>query len=300
MGPRAGDALSKAEFAGSVNLAGCHAHEISDHPSVWPQKGAGKATHTYIHLDGFTYDRLAGGDHSAGTRKRWLDRQPPRHLGLEFRPQPFTQLVRVYREMGHEGRAHDIAKFKERRRRRARFIKLWHGWRAMPRFWQGLSGRNVFSSALDGILLAIRPPGAGFRAYSRLGAFCARMGRGGLRRGLRLRLFPARRLPAGALVLGRRHLRGRGQPGRFRAFQSRALSQQGTAGEVRRQLDAMLRCAGGDAGLQPVYLLAGHHAARARPWPEARLAASLSPGPADADGPAKARPPSRRTIRVTP
>jgi hypothetical protein len=53
--------------------------------------------------------------------------------------------------MGHDGRAHDIAKFKERRRRRARFIKLWHGWRAMPQFCQGLFGRNALSSALDGI-----------------------------------------------------------------------------------------------------------------------------------------------------
>jgi hypothetical protein len=151
MGPRAGDALSKAKFVGSVNLAGAHAHEISDHPSVWPIKGAGKATHTYIHLDGFTYDRLAGGDHSAGTRKRWLDRQPPAHLGLEFRPQPFAQLVRVYREMGHEGRARDIAKFKERRRRRARFIKLWHGWRGRPRFWMDIFGGGFLSSALDGL-----------------------------------------------------------------------------------------------------------------------------------------------------
>jgi hypothetical protein len=151
MGPRAGDALSKAEFVGSVNLAGAHAHEISDHPSVWPIKGAGKATHTFIHLDGFTYDRLAGGDHSAETRKRWLDRQPPRHLGLEFRPQPFAQLVRVYREMGHEGRARDIAKFKERRRRRARFIKLWHGWSGQPRFWLDMFGGGFLSSALDGL-----------------------------------------------------------------------------------------------------------------------------------------------------
>ena len=151
MGPRAGDALSKAEFVGSVNLAGAHAHEISDHPSVWPIKGAGKATHTYIHLDGFTYDRLAGGDHSAETRKRWLDRQPPRHLGLEFRPQPFAQLVRVYREMGHEGRARDIAKFKERRRRRARFIKLWHGWSGRPQFWLDMFGGGFLSSALDGL-----------------------------------------------------------------------------------------------------------------------------------------------------
>ncbi len=194
MGPRAGDALSKAEFVGSLNLAGAHAHEISDHPSVWPNKGAGKATHTYIHLDGFTYDRLAGGDHSAATRKRWLDRQPPRHLGLEFRPQPFAQLIKVFREMGHEGRARDIAKYKERRRRRARFVKLWHGWRAMPRFWQGLFGGNVFSSALDGLswpfallgrafmrtvisaLLALEWAVVGFGAaygygYFRLGAF---------------------------------------------------------------------------------------------------------------------------------
>ncbi len=143
MGPRAGDALSKAEFVGGLNLAGCHAHEIADHPSAWPHKGAGKETLAYIHLDGFTYDRMIGhGAYDAATRKRWLDRQPRRDRGRGFKPQPFEQLIKVYRAMGHEDRAREIAKFKAKRWRRSNFIELWHGWRSKPRFWQGIFGQQ--------------------------------------------------------------------------------------------------------------------------------------------------------------
>ena len=80
---------------------------------------------------------MAGqGDYDAKTRKKWLDRQPSQHLGVSFRPQPFEQLIKVYREMGHEGRAREIAKFKERRRYRSLFLKLWHGWRERPKFFK--------------------------------------------------------------------------------------------------------------------------------------------------------------------
>ena len=163
MGPRAGDALSKAEFAGSINLAGCHAHEIADHPSVWPHKGAGKATHAYIHLDGFTYDRMIGRDaYDAATRKRWLERQPPADRGGSFKPQPFEQLIKVYRAMGHEDRAREIAKFKARRSRRAAFINLWRGWRQRPQFWRSLFGSNFFSATLNGLSWPFALLGRGF------------------------------------------------------------------------------------------------------------------------------------------
>ncbi len=38
LGPDAKDADAPAEIAGSVNLAGCHAHEIVDHSASWPAK----------------------------------------------------------------------------------------------------------------------------------------------------------------------------------------------------------------------------------------------------------------------
>jgi hypothetical protein len=154
LGPHAGDAKARAEIAGSMALGGCHAHEIIDHPSSWPSKyvttADGKRLTASIILDGFTYDRLTGrGDYDTGTRKRWLDRQPKAHLGENFRPQPFEQLIKVYREMGHERHAREIAKFRERRRYQSRFIKLWHGWRDRPGLARRIFGGSVFGAALD-------------------------------------------------------------------------------------------------------------------------------------------------------
>ncbi len=87
------------------------------------------------------------GDYDAATRKRWLLCQPRHHLGVQFRPQPFEQLIKAYREMGHTGRARDIAKFKERRRYRSLFIKLWHGWRDRPKIVKSrlLSPLNIIA-----------------------------------------------------------------------------------------------------------------------------------------------------------
>jgi hypothetical protein len=150
LGPHRGN--ERAEISGSLNLLGCHAREIVDHPNSWPGESIvsyGLELPAHIYLDGFTYSYLGRGDYGANTRKRWLDRQPPRHLGLEFRPQPFEQLTKVYRAMGHERHAREVAKFKERRRYRSRFIKLWHGWRARPQFMRRTFGRNYLTSFLD-------------------------------------------------------------------------------------------------------------------------------------------------------
>jgi hypothetical protein len=154
LGPHAADARAKADIAGSLNLAGSHAHEIVDHSSSWPAAKiaipGGKRLPAFIYLDGFTYDRLGGrGDYGVGVRMKWLDRRPPRDFGVEFRPQPFEQLIEVYREMGHERHAREIAKFKERRRYQSRFIKLWHGWRNSPGLARGIFGDGVFGAALN-------------------------------------------------------------------------------------------------------------------------------------------------------
>ena len=174
LGPLGQDASAKADIHGSVAFVGCQAQEIIDHPSSWPAKRVttkeGATLPAYVWLDGFSYGRMAGrGAYDAATRKRWLDRQPPRHLGLEFRPQPFEQLIKVYREMGHEGDAREIAKFKERRRYRSRFIKLWDGWRDRPKlFGKGfasplntiawpfaIAGRLIYRTAASVLLAAI-------------------------------------------------------------------------------------------------------------------------------------------------
>ncbi len=54
-------------------------------------------------LDGFRYGALGGVDPVKGnTRLKWLLRQPDMHLNTEgFRPQPWRQLQRVLRDMGH-------------------------------------------------------------------------------------------------------------------------------------------------------------------------------------------------------
>lgn len=137
LGPHGREASAGASIFGSINLAGCHAHEIVDHSTSWPKKRVsvqtGKRLPTHIILDGFTYGRfVACSDFDVATRKKWLDRQPMRQRGARFRPQPFEQLIKVYREMGHEGDARAIAKFKGRRRYRSLFIKLWQDWRKPP------------------------------------------------------------------------------------------------------------------------------------------------------------------------
>ncbi len=138
LGPDGQDPLANVEIRGSVNLAGCHVHGLVDHSKSWPRKRVrsdeGRRLSAFIHLDGFTYDRFAGcGDYATTTRRKWLGRQSPRDLGVCFKPQPFEQLIKVYREMGDDGSAREIAKFKARRTYRALFIRLWHGWRDVPK-----------------------------------------------------------------------------------------------------------------------------------------------------------------------
>lgn len=93
--------LNKASFA----LV--YVKSLIDDASTW---GNG------IDLDGFTYDSLAGSSFTdATTRLTWLDKQYPEYCGLKkdsdhsFKPQPWRQLQKVLREMGHTEDARQVA-----------------------------------------------------------------------------------------------------------------------------------------------------------------------------------------------
>ncbi|MCK9396210.1 MAG: hypothetical protein M0Q44_11535 [Methylobacter sp.] len=79
-------------------------------------------------LDGFIYDKLAGNTSTdADTRLKWLDKQSASHAGLtgdgkDFKPQPWQQLQKVLREMGHLEDARQVAIAFEDRLRDANLI----------------------------------------------------------------------------------------------------------------------------------------------------------------------------------
>ena len=53
-------------------------------------------------LDGFKYNHLLGKNLDSSTLEKWLDKMP------EFKPQPYKQLAKVLRNMGHHKEANDI------------------------------------------------------------------------------------------------------------------------------------------------------------------------------------------------
>ena len=55
-------------------------------------------------LDGFAYRQLAAAaPASSGFRIDWLARQQPAHMGRDFRPQPWQQVIRAFQRMGLAG-----------------------------------------------------------------------------------------------------------------------------------------------------------------------------------------------------
>jgi len=63
-----------------------------------------------LELDGLRYSTIAGGAPTdAATRIKWLERQSSRHPKRDFRPQPWEQLIKVLREMGHYDDANQVA-----------------------------------------------------------------------------------------------------------------------------------------------------------------------------------------------
>ena len=100
--------------SGSVNLAAAHVARLADDRESWPAN---------IVLDGFVYDSFAGNAPTTATaRLAWLDKQSQEHSGKaknprQFRPQPWQQLRKVLRDMGHLEDSRQVAIAFENRKR---------------------------------------------------------------------------------------------------------------------------------------------------------------------------------------
>lgn len=99
-------------------------------------------------LNNFVYESIAGTCPTAACERiAWLDKQAPTESGLagtslDFRPQPWRQLQKVLREMGHSEDARQVAITFEHRMRRAGVIgqsqdtlRSWLLWTNRPRRW---------------------------------------------------------------------------------------------------------------------------------------------------------------------
>ena len=102
-----------ATLNGSLDLKSAYAPVFVDDAASWPRRALihiPGELRDVIHLDGFVYDRFAGNSPvDAASRKRWLQCQPPAHLGRDFKPQPFAQAIKVLKATGHTEEARSLA-----------------------------------------------------------------------------------------------------------------------------------------------------------------------------------------------
>lgn len=102
-----------------VSLASMRVGTLVDDEQAWGE---------HLVLDGFMYGELSGdAPTDADTRLAWLNKQLPSHAGLngdgaKFKPQPWQQLIRVLRHMGHAEDTRQVAIAFEHRLRRANLI----------------------------------------------------------------------------------------------------------------------------------------------------------------------------------
>ena len=102
-----------------VSLVACHVGQLVDDFGSWGER---------LILDGFTYESIVGdAPTDAGARLAWLDKQPKIYTGLDgdgsnFKPQPWRQLAKVLREMGHAEDARQVSIEFEVRLRKANLI----------------------------------------------------------------------------------------------------------------------------------------------------------------------------------
>ncbi len=107
-----GDASVKRAFifrdvavvVGEISLSGLKVDALADDAASWS-----KAEH--VALDGFVYEQIAGENASTEAEDRiaWLKRQRPAYLEGKFRPQPWEQVIKVLRKMGHDEAAKRVA-----------------------------------------------------------------------------------------------------------------------------------------------------------------------------------------------
>ncbi len=91
---------------GIIDLSGANVGTLCDDLKSWPEDAR-------VILNGFTYDRISGAPTDSKARLAWLARGD--RLRNEFFPQPYTQLAKVLRNMGHERGARDVLVARDRK-----------------------------------------------------------------------------------------------------------------------------------------------------------------------------------------
>jgi hypothetical protein len=122
-----GEAFAPATFHGGVDLTGASINRIVDavttrsgrRPPDATPAGAGKNPCILL-LDGLTYARFGENtDVSAPARIAFLRLQEEDDLGKNFKPQPWTQMIKTLRDMGYEDDARAVAVAKQDQQRKA-------------------------------------------------------------------------------------------------------------------------------------------------------------------------------------
>jgi hypothetical protein len=106
--------LCGASFGSAISLTAARIGTLLDVQEVWASGGH--------FLDGLHYDRIIGPT-DAASRITWLKSQRADQLNEEdWKPQPWEQLIKVLREMGHPAEAAQVAMEKQRMMRGAKRI----------------------------------------------------------------------------------------------------------------------------------------------------------------------------------
>jgi hypothetical protein len=145
-GGRVALVMDRAEIGGSLVLtklkspllgasfAGVRAGTLIDDATTWGER---------LVLDEFTYGRLAdGAPTTARFRLAWIGLQEGAHLGSDFRPAPWHQLISVLRSMSQDASARDVAVAREAHLRRIGRVGAGapRGWRWLPRSLHAVFG----------------------------------------------------------------------------------------------------------------------------------------------------------------
>ncbi|MBU8540007.1 bactofilin family protein [Falsiroseomonas tokyonensis] len=103
----------RAKVSGVLDLTGATIGTIHDAIAAWPTAGD-------LLLNRCQYQAIVEGPVDAGTRIGWLALQDPQRWGEDFWPQPYEQLAKVFRDLGHDEDARRVLIAKERLQRSAR------------------------------------------------------------------------------------------------------------------------------------------------------------------------------------
>lgn len=120
-----------------VSLASAKVGELIDDADSW---GEG------LVLNGFVYDHLAGGSATdAATRLSWIKKQSPEFIQAEdFRPQPWKQLQKVLRAMGHTEDARQVGiAFEDHMRAIGRIGQTPAGWQKWRRTGYSYAAKSL-------------------------------------------------------------------------------------------------------------------------------------------------------------